>query len=334
MLYKYNKDGIEALPYSDFSHLKGIEKDLEDLLVKHLSDLYTMNGQLMPIFQERKLQEEPDICALDKDGNLIIFELKRGTVSEETTNQIMRYSQIFGRKIYHELNKMYKTFSNDKLDLIDAHKEAFQLAQSIREDEFNRKQKLIIVGSSSDNSLMGAVEYWKSKGLDIDFLPYRFYEIGDEIYFEFFAKPYDYHINPREKKGILFDTNKSYDENSVWDMFQNSKVSAYGDASRFIRSFNKGDYVLYYHVGWGVIGAGKIADGKVHSNSKDEELYSKVNLLTPQIKNKNEIRYVSASELVSLLGKNFYFASTVKKPYLTIEESQKVVDLLIEKYRE
>lgn len=333
MLYKYNKDVIEALPYLDYTHLKGIEKDLENLIVKHLDELYTMNGQLMPIFQERKWQEEPDILALDKEGNLIIFELKRGTVSEETVNQILKYSQKFGRKIYHELNKMYKTFSNDKLDLIDAHKEAFQLPQSIREDEFNREQKLIVVGSSSDNSLMNAVEYWKSKGLNIDFLPYRFYEIENEIYFEFFAKPYDYHINPREKKGILFDTNRSYDENSIWDMFQNSKVSAYGEASRFVRSFNKGDYVLYYHVGWGVIGAGIIADGTVHAMPIEEE-YRKVNLLTPQIKEKSEIRYVSPSELVVLLGKNFYFASTIKKPFLTVDESKKVIELLIEKYKE
>lgn len=70
-------------------------------------------------------------------------------------------------------------------------------------------------------------------------------------------------MNPRDKKGILFDTNRSYDEDSVWDMFAKSKISVYGNASRYIHSFKKGDYVLYYHKGWGVIGAGIIKTSTV-----------------------------------------------------------------------
>lgn len=202
----------------------------------------------------------------------------------------------------------------------------------LKEEQFNKKQKLVIVGSSLDVSLMAAVDYWKAKGLDIDFLPYRFYKIGGDIYFDFFAKPYDYHINPRDRKGILFDTNRSHDESSVWDMFAKGKISAYGSAARYINSFNKGDYVLYYHKGFGVIGAGIIKTSAVGEDVQKEELYHTVDLLTPAVKQESELRYITASELCSLLNKNFYFASTVKSPYLSAKEAELVVEELVKRY--
>ena len=79
MLFKHTQDSLEPLEFYDISQFEGKEKDLENLLAKNLSDLYAEGGQLMPIFQERQGQEEPDLCALDKNGNLIVFELKRGS---------------------------------------------------------------------------------------------------------------------------------------------------------------------------------------------------------------------------------------------------------------
>lgn len=334
MLYKYENNTLEKLGYYSYSDFKGKEKDLENLLAENLNDLYMEDAQLMPIFQERQRQEEPDLLAVDKNGNLVVFELKRGEVKGDTTIQVMRYTQNYGQKSYFELNKIYKKYNLTGLELKNAHKEAFGLDKALDESEFNKKQKMVIVGNSLDISLINAVEYWKNKKLDIDFLPYRFYKINKEIYFEFFAKPYDYHLNVLDKKGIIFDTCRSYYENAVWDMFKDKKISAYNSASKFIKSFNKGDYVFYYHKGWGIIGAGiiKSSQPKEISSNKGRELYHTVELLTPVIANENEIKYILPSEICELLGKNFYWASTTKKPYLTEKESKKLVDELIERY--
>lgn len=334
MLYKYENNTLEKLGYYSYSDFKGKEKDLENLLAENLNDLYMEDAQLMPIFQERQRQEEPDLLAVDKNGNLVVFELKRGEVKGDTTIQVMRYTQNYGQKSYFELNKIYKKYNLTGLELKNAHKEAFGLDKALDESEFNKKQKMVIVGNSLDISLINAVEYWKNKKLDIDFLPYRFYKINKEIYFEFFAKPYDYHLNVLDKKGIIFDTCRSYYENAVWDMFKDKKISAYNSASKFIKSFNKGDYVFYYYKGWGIIGAGiiKSSQPKEISSNKGRELYHTVELLTPVIANENEIKYILPSEICELLGKNFYWASTTKKPYLTEKESKKLVDELIERY--
>lgn len=334
MLYKYKNNALEKLGYYSYSDFEVKEKDLENLLAENLNDLYMEDAQLMPIFQERQRQEEPDLLAVDKNGNLVVFELKRGEVKGDTTIQVMRYTQNYGQKSYFELNKIYKKYNLTGLELKNAHKEAFGLDKALDESEFNKKQKMVIVGNSLDISLINAVEYWKNKKLDIDFLPYRFYKINDEIYFEFFAKPYDYHLNVLDKKGIMFDTCSTHIKDAVWKMFCDRKISAYNSASKFVKSFNKGDYVFYYHKGWGIIGAGiiKSSQPKEILSNKEIELYHTVELLTPVITNEDEIKYISPSEICELLGKNFYWASTTKRPYLTEKESKILVDELIERY--
>lgn len=335
MLYKYNQNdkSLEAMQYFDFEKIGEKEKDLEELLAKNLSDLYVENGQLMTILQERQWQSEPDICALDSKGNLIIFELKRGEVQGDTTLQVMRYTQIYGKYSYEELNKKFLRENENVQELKIAHAEAFQLEEPLKEEQFNNKQKMVIVGCSSDVALMENVDYWKGQGLDIDFLPYRLYEINGNYYFEFFAKPYDYHMNSREMKGILFDTNRTYNSDAIWDMFKNSKVSAYGDASYFVERFNQGDYVFYYHKGWGVVGAGQIESKNVCCDNGYEK-YRKVKLLTPSITCDSEICNISPSEIKRLLNRNFWWQSTVKTPYLSVAEAEILIEALQQKYKD
>ncbi len=333
MLFKHTNNSLEPIEFYDISKFEGKEKDLENLLANNLSDLYAEGGQLMPIFQERQWQEEPDLCALDKNGNLIIFELKRGYIPGDTTIQVMRYAQSYGQMRYAELNELFQVYTKSKNELKTIHAETFGLDEPLKEELFNDKQKLVIIGGYADYSLIRAVDYWKDKGIDIDFIPYRFYRIAGEIYFEFFAKPYDYHINPRERKGVIFNTNRSYSENSVWDMFKGCKVSAYGNAARCVNCFNKNDYVFFYHNGYGIIGAGIIKDVRAKEIIDNDELFRQVDLITPQINREEDIRYISPSELRNLLERSFYFASTIITQNLSIDESEKIVKELNERYK-
>lgn len=343
MLYKLDKEdnSVELMPYCDFESLGKKEKDLENLLADNLSELYIEDGQLMTIFQERARQEEPDLCALDRNGNLVIFELKRSEVKGDTTIQVMRYAQTWGQKTYYDLDTAYKKYckkNKEKItDLADAHKEAFALSERLDESLFNRFQKMIIVGSSSDRELISAIDYWKSRKLDIDFIPYRIYEIGKKYFLEFFSKPYDVHINPKDRKGIIFDTNYTYDSEAIWDMMKNHKISAYGAIAGLVNSFNNGDYVFYYHKGYGIVGAGIIKSSEAKENkayTRDYELYRDVELLTHELSETDDLRKVSISpsELCEMLDKGFYWARTTKVPYLSESESKIIIEALKRKY--
>ncbi|WP_227992675.1 hypothetical protein [Shewanella sp. YLB-07] len=214
------------------------------------------------------------------------------------------------------------------MSLVEAHKDAFNLEHELDPKEINNKQHLLVIGSAADESLISSVDYWKSNGISIDFLPYRVYELAGEKYFEFFALPYDKHKNPSDVKGVLFDTNRSYNEDSIWSMMDNARLESYGDAKRFVHHVHVGDIVFFSHKKYGLIAAAKVK-GEVKAPDEDT-LYRDVEFLTP-IPNRNngKIRAMPFSEVSLKTGKSFFWARTIKVPYLTKNEALDLVEELI-----
>lgn len=143
-------------------------------------------------------------------------------------------------------------------------------------------------------------------------------------------------IYDKDCKGIMFDTNQSYYKDDENEMLMQSKVWAKGNPKRYVNSFNVGDYVLYYSKGNGIIAIGKIIDEKIEEIS-DDGLARKVDVLVPEkkfISNIDERECLYPSEIKSLLNKNFYFASTIKSPYLNEKEVKILKDALEKKYNE
>src|SRR5207237_3246274 len=135
----------------------------------------------------RPMQAEADIYALNRAGDLIIFELKRGFAGADAMLQALRYAQDAGQWTFNKLEEQYKKYyPTNTASLAEAHKEAFNLEQPLLTFEFNRRQHLFIVGNAADDKLINAVDYWRRQGLSVDFLPYRVYRIADQHYFDFF----------------------------------------------------------------------------------------------------------------------------------------------------
>ena len=326
MLYKLISsngafDKIEPVEFKDFSSFGKLEKELEELIAKSILDVLFEDASLMPIFQERKYQAEADIYALNEKGELVIFEVKRGAAGEEAVHQALRYAQNAGQWSYAKLQKNYKQYSNSDMDLIEAHKEAFNLEHALDAKEINNKQHLLVIGSAADDGLINAIDYWKKQGVSIEFLPYRVYEIAGEKFFEFFAAPYDRHKNPSDTKGVLFDTNRSWDENSIWYMMENNCVAAFGDAKRFIEYVHSGDIVFFSHKWNGIVAAARVSKGIIKKPDEDT-FYRDVIFITPKPKRGDKIKAMSFKEVSEITGKSFFWARTIKVPYLSKEEAE------------
>lgn len=325
MLYKLGStdetfDKIEPLPFKDFSSFGQLEKNLENLIANSILELLFEDASLMPIFQERQYQAEADVYALNKDGELTIFELKRGAAGEDAVHQALRYAQHAGQWTYAEIESKYKKYSDGNADLALAHQEAFELEHPLDARQINNKQHLIIIGSAADESLINAVNYWQNQGISITFLPYRIYEIGGAKYFEFFALPYDKHKNPAEAKGVLFDTNRSWDEDSIWYMIENSRVAAFGDAKRFVEYVHPGDIVFFSHKWAGLVAAGRVKKGSAKA-PEPGTLYRDVEFITPVPQKGQEVRGMPFKTVSKFTGKSFFWARTIKVPYLTRAEA-------------
>src|SRR5437588_490099 len=112
--------------------------------------------------------------------------------------------------------KDFSSFGQREKDLEDL------IAQSILDVLF---EDASLIGRGADERLIYAADGWGRRGVSISFLPNRVYELCGNHYFEFFALPYDRHKNPADAKGVLFDTNRSWDEESIWYMIENSRVA-------------------------------------------------------------------------------------------------------------
>lgn len=322
---KFNR--LYPVPFKDFSSYANLEKDLEELIAANILDVLFEDASLMPIFQERQYQSEADIYALNEKGELIIFELKRGAAGEGAVHQALRYAQDAGQWTFSTLQNKYNQYTNSCIDLSLAHKEAFNLEHSLDAKELNKKQHLIIIGSAADDSLINAVDFWKHQGISIEFLPYRIYEIDGEKYFEFFAPPYDRHNNPSDVKGVLFDTNRSWDEESTWYMMENNRVAAFGDAKRFVEYVYPGDIVFFSHKWTGLVAAGRVKKGSIKSPDVDT-LYRDVEFITPIPNKGQEIKALPFGKVSEITGKSFFWARTIKVPYLSKDEAENLANEL------
>ncbi|HNX13814.1 MAG TPA: hypothetical protein PKH29_03060 [Oscillospiraceae bacterium] len=132
-------------------------------------------------------------------------------------------------------------------------------------------------------------------------------------------------------KGIMFDTNQRYSGSDENDMINNNRVSAYGSPKRYIKSFKKDDYVLYYSKGKGIIAAGRITSTEV--KECESGLFHDVDIqIKPKYKEgTREPVAISAKEIKEVLSKGFFFASTMKTPFLSRADSERLINALIKK---
>lgn len=284
MLYKWNNPASDN---SDVIKLKEIslaasglrEKDLENIIAKRIDDL-VRTDQLMVIMQERQWQEEPDIIAVDQQGTIYIFELKRWEARSENLLQVLRYGQKFGRYDYEKLNWFYQSYSHSKqsqITLQQAHKEYFELDNELEKNKFNNNQCFVVVTNGLDYDTWDAIAYWKSKGINITSQIYRIYKIADDLFIDF--DPYGPIPDaPKQQESGLFvvNTNKTYMPNAYLEMVTERKGAAYYGKKYSIQNIRAGNPVCLYHVGVGVIGIGKAKTDylmKDVNGDPDEEYY-------------------------------------------------------------
>ncbi|MCF0129421.1 MAG: hypothetical protein HUJ70_12650 [Pseudobutyrivibrio sp.] len=286
------------------------EIDLQRLLSQHIQD-FIYSNELMTIFNERPRQEEPDILALDKKGDLYILELKRWSSDKENLLQVLRYGQLYGGSNYDELNELYKKYSGSNKELCEVHKDYFELSEdeALKKHLFNNQQHFLVVTNGLDQQTIDAIRYWKNNNLNIDAIIYWVFEIEGKHYIEFnMYSPIEGYLE-YEGCNYILNTNYSNNKQHTDDMIREEKAAAYYPGWREkIQRFQKGDTVFLYKSGSGIIAYGK-ADGKLCKKECDgnpEYEYS-MHLEDFRVLKKP----LSASKMKEVTGQGFPFRTTL-----------------------
>lgn len=125
------------------------EKELEDLLCEHIEILnpnwLVVNRQVKTI--AGKLI---DILCIDRDGDMVVVELKKAMTPREVTAQVIDYAASVSEMSVEEIAQEYLLFSKDEETLNDAFQHRF--GSTLDENSVNQNVKMIVVASKMDHS--------------------------------------------------------------------------------------------------------------------------------------------------------------------------------------
>jgi len=313
MIFKLDKvaHSIRSLRRSRLCEIDWKEEDLQELLFRNLEKVL-QDEELLLIMQSRKWQEEPDLMAIDCNGDLYIFELKAWESQEYNLLQALRYGQIYGQYSYESLNDIYLKFFPEGGSLLQSLNSKF--GTSLTPEDVNGKQHFVVIVNGVDFKTRQAILYWQTKGIDIKSWVYRLYKLDEENnLFEF----HTFRVSEDPYDGIdegfyILNTNYGNEPSDDDDMIRKQKAAAYFDPwKRNIGRLKKGDNVLLYRSGEGVVAVG-VASGTVekapyHGNEqyKDEEYFMKLDKFL-RLK-----RPLPAAEIKRITGVNYCFMSTM-----------------------
>jgi hypothetical protein len=261
--------------------------------------------------------------ALDADGTLFLFELKRWKSGDDNLLQVLRYGQRFGQYEYERLENYFQSYKRrqgaggDVLTLREAHAAYFDLEPPLEKKEFNQEQRFVIVTNGLDSATWDAIAYWKQYDLPVEALVYRIYReeqsgramIDFDPYGPVPAAP-----NLGDEGLFVVNTNRTYDANAFRDMLDNNKAAAYEDRKHAVTGIPKGADVCLYHVGVGVVAIGKAKSSYLaapYAGDADGEFYVPCDFEHKAYPDKEPNKAVPAWEINQEFGTGYRFRQTV-----------------------
>jgi hypothetical protein len=313
MIFRLNKDhySIQRVKRHQLSAIGWKEKHFQQLLFENLEKVL-QDEELLLIMQSRKWQEEPDLMAIDSNGDLYIFELKAWESREYNLLQALRYGQIYGQYSYESLNDLFLKFFPESQDLLKSLNNKFET--SLTTDEINKKQHFVVITNGRDFKTRRAILYWSQSGIDIRSWIYRIYKLSeDNILVEF--NTFRIIEDPDEdiEEGFyILNTNYRNDSSDDKDMIDNQKAAAYFDPpKRNIGRLKKGDKVFLYRSGEGIVAVG-IASGRLEKKPyHGEEKHKDEEYCMSLEKFKKLKQPLPAAEVRKITKKNYPFRPTM-----------------------
>lgn len=125
-----------------------------------------------------------DILGVDKDGNIVIIELKRDKPPRGVITQALEYASDLRDVKYYTMNERYRNFILDEhqyddeeiTQLQQAHANYFGLEEPLSKKEFNDRQRIIIVGTEyDDEKLLQMVDFLREYGIEVLAVEYNTY---------------------------------------------------------------------------------------------------------------------------------------------------------------
>lgn len=206
-LFKVKNGSLEAVQHRSLDE-GGMKEGEFERLVLTQPDLF--GEPLVFIGQQEDFPDiggdEIDIVALDREGAVVVIELKRGMTPSDTDFQVLKYAGFIRTLTVEDLSKRAAAFllraanadyrkeledetgvdigPDAELSAIFAGKFGDTDVEDI-EDRINRRQRIFIVAESFDKRITAAILWLRSVGADVRGFEYHHFPDDEDGHFVF-----------------------------------------------------------------------------------------------------------------------------------------------------
>jgi len=121
-------------------------------------------------------RERPDLIAIDKDGNIVIIELKRDDSGSDAHWQAIKYTSYWARFSVHDILRVYADYINihggkeeeEEVDEEYANQEIIDFIGQGSAENINKRQRIILISHRFSKEVITAVDWLiENYGVDI-----------------------------------------------------------------------------------------------------------------------------------------------------------------------
>ena len=117
-----------------------------------------------------------DLLGADRQGNVVIVELKRDRSPRQSIAQALEYASYVEQLDMQELESILSEYKADEgLILAEYHRVHFDLRQD-EAPSFNKDQRIVIVGQRVTREIIQTAEFLNAKGVRIACIEFSFFE--------------------------------------------------------------------------------------------------------------------------------------------------------------
>lgn len=189
-MLRLNDEGkTSALEFTSLANEGFKEEDLREWIIDSSSDI--LGEELFLIGREVSVQElgdAIDILGIDRDGNLVIIELKRGSLRDPVDFQGLKYAAYTAQWDYEELKEQFEYFKSTRWGqkLYDGSVSFTEQLDSFCNEDytFNQDQRMLLVGESIRERLNLVVRWLADRSVDVAVVEVDLLKEGDRLYID------------------------------------------------------------------------------------------------------------------------------------------------------
>ena len=123
-----------------------------------------------------------DLLAVDGDGRLVVFELKRGTLSRDAVAQVVDYASDLDAIEFEDLEKVVASHSGSgDIPKIDHFIEWYDRQYEGKSIESLKPPRMVLVGLGVDHAAERMVNFLVDRGVEISLVTFQGFEHGAKV---------------------------------------------------------------------------------------------------------------------------------------------------------